>query len=45
MESKIKQIMSKHYGEILSDLEEFMNTDRISLSIKIESDDFSCELV
>lgn len=44
MEKKIKDIISKHYGEILSELEEIIDTDNTSLSIKVESNDFNCEL-
>ena len=42
----IKEIILNHYTSILSELEEFVNTDDIDLSIRISSDryGFGCEM-
>jgi hypothetical protein len=44
MQDKIKEIIAKHYGEILEELEEFIDTDELILSIEIEHEDFQCKL-
>lgn len=43
LEDSIKNILCKHYGEILSELEEVMNTDCIELDITIKSDEYKID--
>ena len=42
MNEKIKEILVKHYGQILTELEELVDTDTITLTIEVVGDDFAC---
>ena len=44
MKLKVKEILGSHYSQILSELEEIINTDKISLSIEITGEGFNCKL-
>jgi hypothetical protein len=44
MEEKIKEILKNHYSEMLSELEEVLDTDDVELFIEIKNDDFHCRL-
>lgn len=48
LESKIKEILAKHYADILSELETIIDSDCVELSISVEStevdNEFECRL-
>lgn len=41
---KVREIMVKHYSEILSELEELIDTDEIALIIEVFHNEFNCKL-
>lgn len=44
MEKKLREIIAKHYSEILSELEELIDTDEIALIIEVSNNEFNCKL-
>jgi len=44
MEEKLREIIAKHYSEILSELEELIDTDEIALIIEVSNNEFTCKL-
>jgi hypothetical protein len=44
MEEKLREIIAKHYSEILSELEELIDTDEIALMIEVSNNEFNCKL-
>lgn len=46
MNEKIREIIEKHFSQILTELDEVdgIDVDKINLSISIKSDEFSCKL-
>lgn len=44
MQEKIKKIITNHYGEMLTELEEIIDTDDISLTIEVIGSDFHCHI-
>ena len=40
---EIKRIIEKHYSEIMTELDENINTDCLGLEIKVKYDDFYSE--
>ena len=44
MEEKLREIIAKHYSEILSELEELIDTDEIALLIEVSNNEFTCKL-
>ena len=45
MEDKIKNLIGKYYGEILTELDEIgINVDNISLSIEINGENLNCKM-
>ena len=43
-EEKLREIIAKHYSEILSELEELIDTDEIALIIEVSNNEFTCKL-
>lgn len=44
MQEKIKEILEKHYSEILTELDEVVDVDGLDLTIKVQHEDFNCKL-
>lgn len=48
LQSKVQDILAKHYAEILSELDEVVDSDSVELTITVESaeveNEFKCKI-